>query len=47
MPLTRDLYRAARYSADVRAVRRGRVPQRLVNRMIGRVAARALSRLWR
>ena len=46
--LTSSLYRAARISADTRAVRAGRVC-RLKNRTVGRALERAgfWSRLWR
>ena len=47
--LTSSLYRAARMSADVRAVRHHRVVRRLGNHAKGRILARAgfWSRLWR
>lgn len=45
--LTSSLFRAARLSADARAVRRGRVPQRVANHMIGRVVGRLIRGLWR
>jgi len=47
--LTSQLYRVARMSADARAVRRGRVGQRVVNHAKGRILARTgfWSRLWR
>jgi hypothetical protein len=32
---------------DVRAVQRGRVPQRIVNRVLGRLIGRALRGVWR
>jgi hypothetical protein len=48
MCLTSQLYRAARASAAVRAIRRGRVPQRMVNIAIGRGLGRlGLWRIWR
>ncbi len=47
MTITSLLYRLARLAADVRAARRGRVPQRIANRAIGRAAGRGLRRLWR
>lgn len=43
MSLTSTLFKAARRSADVRAVAKGRVPQRAANKLIGR----QLWRLWR
>ena len=43
----RTLYRSARVLGDVQAVRRGRVSQRLVNRGLGRLVGRLLSRLWK
>jgi hypothetical protein len=45
MSLTSSLYRAARLSADARAVKRGRVPRRVKNKMVGRSLARA--GVWR
>jgi hypothetical protein len=45
--LTSLLFRAARMSADGRAIRRGRVPQRAVNKVIGRNAGKILRRLYR
>lgn len=47
MSLTSTLFRAARLSADARAVRRGRVPQRIANKAIGRLTGRALRKVWR
>lgn len=47
MSLTRTLFRLARLSADGRAARRGRIPQRIANKAIGRIAGRGLRRLWR
>jgi hypothetical protein len=43
MSLTSTLFKLARVSADARAVRRGRVGQRLANKAIGR----QLWRIWR
>lgn len=43
MSLTSHLYRAARLSADIRAIRRGRIWQRLANKLIGRLV---VSKLW-
>ena len=45
MSLTSTLFRLARLSADARAVRRGRAPQRLANKAIGR--AIPWRRIWR
>jgi hypothetical protein len=45
--ITQALYRAARLSADARAVRRGRIPQRAYNKAIGRANAKLMRRLWR
>lgn len=47
MSVTSMLFRAARLSADARAVRRGRIPQRAANKLVGRAAGRALRRVWR
>ena len=47
MSLTRTLFRLARLSADARAVRRGRVGQRVANKTVGRGAGRFLNKLWR
>jgi hypothetical protein len=47
MSLTSTLFRLARLSADARAVRRGRVGQRVVNKALGRGAGRFLNKLWR
>ena len=47
MTVRSALYRAARLLGTVDAVRRRRVPQRVVNIGIGRLAARVLGRLWR
>jgi hypothetical protein len=47
MTLTSLLFKAARASATGRAVRKGRVPQRASNIIIGRAAGRVLGRLWR
>ena len=38
MSLTSKLFRAARLSADARAVRRGRVGRRAANKLIGRTS---------
>lgn len=45
MSLTSTLFRLARLSADARAVRRGRIPQRAANKVIGR--AIPWHRIWR
>ena len=47
MSVTGSLFKAARLSATARAVSRGRVPERVVNIAIGRIAGRILGRLWR
>ena len=47
MSLTSMLFKAARASATGRAVRRNRVPQRAVNKVVGRSAGKILNRLWR
>jgi hypothetical protein len=47
MSLTSKLFRAARLSADARAVSRGRVGQRAANKIIGRTSGKLLRRLWR
>jgi hypothetical protein len=39
------LYTLARFLGDVNAVRRGRVGQRIKNRIAGRITARLLRRL--
>ena len=41
------LYTFARFLGDVQAVRRGRIGQRIVNRVIGRIGGRVMRRLWR
>lgn len=43
MTLRNWLYRAARISGDIEAVRHGRIHKRLMNRLIGR---HIVSRLW-
>lgn len=45
MAITSALYRLARLSADARAVKRGRAPQRVANKLIGR--AIPWRRIWR
>ncbi len=47
MSLTSKLFRAARLSADARAVSRGRVGQRAANKLIDRTSGNLLRRLWR
>ncbi len=41
--MTRTLYRLARIGRDVRAVAKGKIGKRLVNKWIGR---KIVSRLW-
>jgi hypothetical protein len=41
------LYSLARILGDVQAVRRGRIGQRIQNRMAGRIADRLLRRIFR
>lgn len=43
----RGLYKANRLLGDVQAVRSGRIWQRVVNRLIGRAAGRAMRGVWR
>jgi hypothetical protein len=45
--LARLFGRAAVYTRDVNAVRRGRIGERLVNRVAGRLVSRAMRRVWR
>jgi hypothetical protein len=45
--LARLLGKASVYARDVNAVARGRVGERLANRVIGRAVSRALRRVWR
>ena len=40
MTLKNSLYAALRFSNDVRAVRKGRILERLWNRLVGRTARR-------
>jgi hypothetical protein len=47
MSLTSMLFKAARASATGRAARRNRLPQRAVNKVVGRQAGKILNRLWR
>lgn len=41
------LTRGARIARDVNAVRRGRVVERVENRLLGRFAGRLLRKVWR
>lgn len=45
--LARILGKLSVYTRDVNAVSRGRVPQRVANRVIGRAASRAMRKVWR
>ena len=45
--IRRACYRTARVLGDAQAVTRGRIGQRLMNRWIGRTAARVLRKVWR
>jgi hypothetical protein len=45
--LRRAMWRGSTILGDVQAVRTGRVPQRVTNRIIGRAAGRVLRGLWR
>jgi hypothetical protein len=47
MTLRQALYLAARLMGDAKALQRGRLPQRLHNRLLGRLAARLLAKFWR
>lgn len=47
MSLRASLYTLARMLGWVRAAQRGRLPQRVHNVIVGRLAARILGRLWR
>jgi len=47
MSITSFLFKLARLSADARAVRRGRIVERLTNKAIGRTAGKILRSLWR
>jgi len=44
MTLRSTLYALLRYSNDARAIRRGRVPQRIARRIVGRATGRAMGR---
>lgn len=43
----RRTYQAARIMGDVRAVQSGRIGQRLLNRLMGRMVAKAMRQVWR
>lgn len=45
--LARFLHRAEVITRDVNAVKKGRVVQRVENRIIGRAVGRAMRGLWR
>jgi hypothetical protein len=45
--LARLLGKATTRTRDANAVARGRIPQRLANKAIGRGAGRVLRKLWR
>jgi hypothetical protein len=45
--LRQNLYTAARILGWVLAARRGRLPERAANVLIGRLVGRITSRLWR
>jgi hypothetical protein len=45
--LRRWLYKGQRALGDVQAVRRGRLAQRLTNRIIGRAVGWLLRKVWR
>lgn len=45
--LARWLGKASVRTRDVNAVAKGRVPQRVANRVMGRAASRAMRKLWR
>lgn len=47
MTLRQNLYTAARLLGWVEAARKGRLPERAVNVLIGRFVGRLTSRLWR
>ena len=46
MNLRRWLHRSARVYGDVKAVSRGRIIERLYNRVVGRLIGRVARRLW-
>lgn len=45
--LARLFNRCAAYTRDVNALRRGRIVQRVENRIIGRIVMRVLRKVWR
>lgn len=45
--LARLFGKAAVYTRDVNAVKRGRVKERVANRVMGRLASKLMGRLWR
>jgi len=47
MTITGWLFKLARLSADARAVRKGRIVQRVENKIIGRVVGKLLRKVWR
>lgn len=47
MTARQGLYRAARILGWIEAGRRGRLPERTANVLIGRLIGRATRRLWR
>ena len=47
MTLRSSLYRAARLLVWYEAARRGRLPQRAANVVMGRAVGRAMARVWR
>lgn len=40
-------YRAARVLGDIQAARRGRILQRIENRLVGKTVRRMTKKLWR
>lgn len=45
--LARAFGKAAVITRDVNAVKRGRIGQRVVNRVVGRAASKAMRGIWR
>jgi len=45
--LRRTLFLSSRTLGDLQAVRRGRISQRITNRVIGRAVNRGMRGLWR
>lgn len=45
--IRRAEYKNARLLGDIQAARRGRLPQRLFNRAVGRMTPRMLRKVWR